>query len=212
MSPRRSDYNDFGPEQPRPLDDQETDVRGGEGMWDDGQKTHIPNGEYSDENDITVPGYGSTEKTWVATTPRKSIEAILWAKEGNRRGSWYPIRRGTVIGREEGDLVLDDVKVSKPHAKISVEKGQYFIWDNASTNGTYVNGKRIRGATPLDENDRVKIGDSVFVVKLLEPRKKPAKKTPAKKPASASAKKSTATAAAKKTPAAAPSRKKSTKS
>jgi hypothetical protein len=94
--------------------------------------------------------------------------AMLWVKEGPRRGKFYPIRHGAVIGRNEGNLILDDPKVSGSHAKFTMEKNDFFVWDLGSANGTYVNGKRIREATLLYENDHIKIGDTIFVVKLLE--------------------------------------------
>jgi hypothetical protein len=93
---------------------------------------------------------------------------ILWVKEGNRRGQIYKIKNGSVIGRKEGDLIIDDPKISSPHAKITIEEDQFIIWDFGSRNGTFVNGERIRAATPLKENDTVKMGDSIFVYKVLE--------------------------------------------
>jgi len=98
--------------------------------------------------------------------------AVLWVIEGRRRGQIYKIDKGTKIGREEGDLILDDPKVSSLHCKITMEDDDFLLWDFGSANGTYVNSKRIREATTLRENDLVKIGDSVFVVKLLEPKMK----------------------------------------
>jgi hypothetical protein len=94
--------------------------------------------------------------------------AILWVKEGHRRGKIFKIKDGTVVGRKDGDLILDDPKVSNPHARFRVEEDKYVLWDFGSKNGTYVNGERIREATVLDENDEIKIGDAVFVLKTLE--------------------------------------------
>jgi hypothetical protein len=93
---------------------------------------------------------------------------ILWVKEGLRRGQIYKIRASTVVGRKEGDLIIDDPKVSNPHAKFTIEDGQFTVWDFGSTNGTFVNGERIRAATLLKENDAIKMGDSTFVLKVLE--------------------------------------------
>jgi hypothetical protein len=94
--------------------------------------------------------------------------AILWVREGTRRGRIYKVLEETVVGRSQGDLVLDDPKVSNPHAKIVYEKGQFVIWDFGSKNGTYVNGSRIRAATALKENDIVKMGDLICVLKILD--------------------------------------------
>jgi hypothetical protein len=77
----------------------------------------------------------------------RTTEGMLWVKEGPRRGRFYPIMHGTVIGRKDGDLILDDPKVSGMHAKFTLEGGGFVVWDFGSANGTYVNGKKIREAT-----------------------------------------------------------------
>ncbi len=92
---------------------------------------------------------------------------ILWVTSGFRRGKYYPIRNGTIIGRRDGDLILDDPKVSGSHAKFTMEGNQFIIWDLGSSSGTYVNGKRIRERTLLTENNLIKIGNTTFVIKLL---------------------------------------------
>ena len=94
--------------------------------------------------------------------------AMLWVKDGRRRGHISKVKEGAVIGRKDGDLILDDPKVSNPHAKFTIEDKGFVVWDFGSKNGTYVNGERIRAATPLKENDLVKIGDTTFVFKVLE--------------------------------------------
>jgi len=95
-------------------------------------------------------------------------QAILWVKEGRKRGRIYKIKEETIVGRKAADLVLDDPKVSSTHAKIVVENGQYILIDFHSKNGTCVNGERIRAETTLKENDIIKIGDVQFVLKILE--------------------------------------------
>ncbi len=97
--------------------------------------------------------------------------AILWVKEGMRRGKVYPITRTTRIGRKEGetvDLAIDDPKISNPHAKFSIRDNKFYVVDFDSKNGTWVNGQRIEAVTPLNENDVIKMGSSVFVLKILE--------------------------------------------
>ena len=77
------------------------------------------------------------------------------------------VKDGTVVARNSADLPIDDPKVSNPHAKFTVEDDQFVIWDFGSKNGTFVNGERIRAATPLEENDTIKMGDMIFVLKTL---------------------------------------------
>lgn len=95
------------------------------------------------------------------------LMGILWVKNGRRRGQIFTIHEGSVIGRTQGTILLDDPKVSQMHAKFTVEDDQFVIWDFGSSNGTYVNGERIRAATPLRENDEIKIGDTIFTLKVL---------------------------------------------
>jgi len=67
------------------------------------------------------------------------------------------------VGREPGrDIVLSaDTTVSRNHARITNEGGDLVIYDNGSSNGTYVNGMRI-SMQVLVPGDVVKFGSSVF--------------------------------------------------
>ena len=72
------------------------------------------------------------------------------------------------IGRDgENDLVLDDRRVSRRHAEIRLRLGRYTLYDLQSTNGTYVNGRRVAEIV-LSDGDRVQIGGSELVVQQPE--------------------------------------------
>ena len=80
-----------------------------------------------------------------------------------------PIRRfefdkGEItIGRVQGnDIILAKGNVSKRHARIAAEDGKLVLQDLNSTNGTYVNGKRIAEAHTLRSSDKIFIGDFVI--------------------------------------------------
>ncbi|CAN0172314.1 unnamed protein product, partial [Phaeothamnion confervicola] len=71
-----------------------------------------------------------------------------------------------VIGREEGDIVLEgDSASSRVHARITFEEGEHWIEDLESTNGTWVNRHRIRKKVELHRGDTVDIGESRFEVR-----------------------------------------------
>lgn len=71
----------------------------------------------------------------------------------------------TVIGREEGDLVLEwDTAASRRHACVHVEAGELWIEDLGSTNGTHVNGHRIGGKVLLNRGDAVMVGKTTLHV------------------------------------------------
>ncbi len=71
------------------------------------------------------------------------------------------------IGRKTGNvLVLADTAVSSRHARIYVEQDRVWVEDLGSTNGTYVNGRRISSPTPITCDDIV--GISKFRVILYQ--------------------------------------------
>jgi hypothetical protein len=83
---------------------------------------------------------------------------------GKYQGGEFPLPGGQeiVIGRGgELDIVLVEDMVSRKHAKIVTADGKIVIQDLGSTNGTFVNGEKIRKAR-LKEGDRVLIGTSIL--------------------------------------------------
>src|ERR1700728_4387064 len=69
------------------------------------------------------------------------------------------------VGRVQGnDLMLPKGNVSKHHARLLFRDGRFIVSDLKSTNGTYVNGRKISQATIVREGDKIYIGD--FVVRL----------------------------------------------
>jgi DNA-binding NtrC family response regulator len=74
-------------------------------------------------------------------------------------------RADTTIGRAEGNTIVlaDDGQVSRVHATLRMSGPGVHIVDS-STNGTYVNGKRVKAA-PLADGDVIRIGDSLLIVR-----------------------------------------------
>ena len=72
------------------------------------------------------------------------------------------------IGRVSGnDIVLAKGNVSKRHSRFTAKPGgQIEVADLKSTNGTYVNGRKIISPTPLSANDRVYVGDFLITIDL----------------------------------------------
>src|SRR5579859_5909535 len=69
------------------------------------------------------------------------------------------------VGRVQGnDLMLPKGNVSKHHARLLSRDGRFIVTDLKSTNGTYVNGRKIAQATIVREGDKIYIGD--FVLRL----------------------------------------------
>ncbi|HSR97633.1 MAG TPA: ATPase, T2SS/T4P/T4SS family, partial [Kofleriaceae bacterium] len=69
------------------------------------------------------------------------------------------------IGRVQGnDIVLPKGNVSKRHARIVLKDGKFIIVDLKSTNGTYVNGRKITSPLVVKDSDKIYIGDFVVGV------------------------------------------------
>src|SRR5688500_9975975 len=83
---------------------------------------------------------------------------------GKYQGGEFPLPADgeIIIGRSsELDMVLVEDMVSRRHAKISVVADEIHIQDLGSTNGSFVNGEKIKHAK-LAEGDRILIGTSII--------------------------------------------------
>lgn len=69
------------------------------------------------------------------------------------------------VGRSiDNHIIIDDISVSRNHSVIRWKKGQMFLFDNGSTNGTQVNGKKCNSdyGYVVQWNDEVQFGDVKF--------------------------------------------------
>lgn len=76
----------------------------------------------------------------------------------------FPLRTGkqTIGRRGDNDIVLDDPSVSASHAWLINQQGHYVIMNTLSTNGVFVNGRRVHEAI-LRHGDRIRLGQAEFV-------------------------------------------------
>jgi len=102
------------------------------------------------------------------STPSGSKSYALKFISGKYQGGEFPLKQDKqiVIGRSsELDMVLVEDMVSRKHAKILIAGGAITIEDLGSTNGTFVNGEKVKQAR-LKEGDRILIGTSIL--KLIQ--------------------------------------------
>lgn len=94
------------------------------------------------------------------STPR------LVVRRGPNPDNVYILRRLiTIVGREPlNDVVIPDPEVSRRHARIFLEESSFLIEDLNSTNGTYVNGRRITAKTRLTSGDIIDFGETIRVI------------------------------------------------
>lgn len=90
----------------------------------------------------------------------------------------------TVGRKPDNDVVIDNPAISGHHCRISVQGGTYFVEDLESTNGTFVNEKRVKKAG-LHHNDVVGLAKHALVFIEDAPAPAPAAPAPAEPPADA---------------------------
>jgi hypothetical protein len=97
-------------------------------------------------------------------SPRATLREIR--PDGSSR-SFVVDGRPLTIGRApDNGLVLPDGRASRHHARLYGRRGALLIADLGSTNGSWVNDRRV-DEMPLGEGDRIRIGDTVLVVESM---------------------------------------------
>jgi pSer/pThr/pTyr-binding forkhead associated (FHA) protein len=95
-------------------------------------------------------------------------EVILHFLEGENEGVEIKLTppREIFIGRsEDSDVFLGEKKISRKHAQITVSEDEVSITDLESTNGSFVNSKKI-SEVKLKNKDKIKVGSSVIEVEI----------------------------------------------
>jgi hypothetical protein len=96
----------------------------------------------------------------------KSASALVIVKSETLAGQRFAIGTPVVVGRsDDADIVLDDSYASDFHFRIGQQEGKIVLSDLGSTNGTYVNGRRVTVPTSLSKGDSVQIGKTIFEVR-----------------------------------------------
>jgi hypothetical protein len=109
----------------------------------------------------TTQAFSPEEVGELATVPVEGLEgpALVVRSGGGRTGETFrPAGERTRIGRSpDCDIFLDDVTVSRNHATLVERDGSFYVEDQASLNGTFVNRRRIDSAQ-LENGDELQIG------------------------------------------------------
>ncbi len=100
------------------------------------------------------------EEEEIAIAPEAPEEGtLLVVKKGPNPGEKFPFFKEEIdLGRDpKSDIFLNDITVSRTHAKITQEGKSFFLSDLGSLNGTYLNSKRIEKEI-LKSGDEIQIG------------------------------------------------------
>lgn len=100
---------------------------------------------------------------------RHMAELTLEIVEGPDAGRQLPVQGTVVIGRAaEADIVLDDLQVSRQHARVTAKNGTAVVEDLQSANGTFINHAELYSPARLDPGDELLIGVTVLQLRTRE--------------------------------------------
>src|SRR5713226_312143 len=100
------------------------------------------------------------------------FSVILTEKGGPTQRLDFDAEEITVGRVDENDICLPKGNISKKHTKIVVKDGKIIVLDLKSTNGTYVNGKKLAGPLVITPTDKIYVGD--FILNVEPPDMQPA--------------------------------------
>ncbi len=99
------------------------------------------------------------------------LKVTITEKGGAEKVLFFEDEEEVSIGRLQANRIsLPKPNVSKRHAVLTLREGRVFVADLGSTNGTYVNGRRITATRELGPEDRIYIGDFTLRVRRVASR------------------------------------------
>jgi pSer/pThr/pTyr-binding forkhead associated (FHA) protein len=103
-----------------------------------------------------VAGQTGTTLTDGGPLPKPSLQVEV----AERRQTF----QAEFIAGRHGSLPITDDYASNQHARFQIAHGSWYVKDLGSTNGTWLNGRRIHAAQRLRKGDKIKIGHTVVTV------------------------------------------------
>jgi len=133
-----------------------------------------------------VPSSPAAASTRVIGAPTRVVAAptrivatpFLSVVSGDGAGNRVPVVGEIVIGRESADIVVPDDTASRRHAAVRPTAEGLELVDLGSSNGTFVNGRRIEGPHLLSDGDEIAVAGTTFAVELPEAAPEPEPEPP----------------------------------
>lgn len=122
------------------------------------------------------------EEETIRTDAETARKHVILKKDGGVRIGFYPKNTGNerqaityilhgsaIVGRSDiCDVYFDDALMSRQHFALEYEQGSLFITDLEASNGTYVNGVRIKGRRRLQQDDVISVGSLDLMLRWKE--------------------------------------------
>ena len=97
------------------------------------------------------------------TAAKRTVAHLRVVEPAEQRGRTYDVADELTIGRAAGCQVpLEDSYASQLHARLFRRNGELLVEDLGSTNGTFLNRKKVDAAVPIRKGDRLQVGKTVL--------------------------------------------------
>jgi hypothetical protein len=108
---------------------------------------------------VVVRDLRAGPQTNTTVSPYGQLVLTTSGQTGLPVGKAFPLSPTTTIGRSlDSDIALDDNFMSSHHATVELHNDEWVVSDAASTNGTFLNGFEVRGPTPANYGDIIRVG------------------------------------------------------
>ncbi len=111
---------------------------------------------------VEAPPRRAKRETRRATRKAAPIQLAV-VEPAAQQGRTFPLGEEVTVGRAAGcQVTLDDTYASQIHARLFARDGQLFVEDLGSTNGTYLNRKKVQGPMVMQRGDKLQVGNTVM--------------------------------------------------
>lgn len=111
---------------------------------------------------------GADRGAELSRTPSARLVVVEAGGSGLTVGSQFVLVANGTLGRTEpNSIVIPDPAVSARHCRLSFRKGQWWIEDLGSANGTYLNGKPVAATTVLSDGDFVEVAQVKLTMEIM---------------------------------------------
>jgi hypothetical protein len=120
---------------------------------------------------VAATGTGRTRRGTPGKAPRRTRSrertppTLKVVEPTDLAGTTFPLGDELTVGRAAGcQITLDDTYASQLHARIFMRDAQLYVEDLGSTNGTYLNRRKVSAPMVVSRGDRIQIGSTVMEV------------------------------------------------
>ncbi|HPV14448.1 MAG TPA: FHA domain-containing protein [Candidatus Cloacimonadota bacterium] len=128
-------------------------------------------GAESSSNILTCPVCGRDVQVETSSEPAPSDKPVLWITQLSTGEKISLIAEGTqTIGRESyGEEIFQNLAISRKHCNIDYADAGFYICDLGSTNGTFLDGIRLKSRVLLEDGQHLVLANEEFLVEIKLP-------------------------------------------